>query len=128
MEKNTDSNTFTLRDNADIGTVKIANDVIGMIAALAAMEIDGVSAMAGNITSELMSRVGYRNLSKGVKVLYSTAIRFVWILSILMGYGYNIPATCQKAQTRVKTAVENMTGLEVVDVNIRIAGITMPQA
>ena len=127
MEKNTESNTFTLRDNADIGTVKIANDVIGMIAALAAMEIDGVSAMAGNITSELMSRVGYRKLSKGVKVLFDgNKIRVD--LSILMGYGYNIPATCQKAQTRVITAVENMTGLEVVDVNIRIAGITMPQA
>ena len=127
MEKNTDSSTFTLRDNADIGTVKIASDVIGMIAALAAMEIDGVSAMAGNITSELMSRVGYKNLSKGVKVLLDeNKVRVD--LSILMGYGYNIPATCQKAQTRVKTAVDNMTGLEVIDVNIRIAGITMPQA
>jgi uncharacterized alkaline shock family protein YloU len=46
----------------------------------------------------------------------------------MMSYGFNIPATCQQAQTRVKASVENMTGLEVTDVNIRIAGITMPKA
>ena len=49
-------------------------------------------------------------------------------LALMMAYGFNIPATCQQAQTRVKTTIENMTGLEVTDVNIRIAGITMPKA
>ena len=119
--------TYTIYDDQTIGKVQIADEVVAIIAGLAATEVEGVASMAGNITSELMSRVGYKNLSKGVKVLLDeNKVRVD--LSILMGYGYNIPATCQKAQTRVKTAVENMTGLEVIDVNIRIAGITMPQA
>ena len=49
-------------------------------------------------------------------------------LALMMAYGFNIPATCQQAQTRVKSTIENMTGLAVTDVNIRIAGITMPEA
>ncbi|WP_026504634.1 Asp23/Gls24 family envelope stress response protein [Butyrivibrio sp. NC3005] len=125
MENTKDNSSFALRDNAEIGSVKIANDVIGMIGALAAMEIDGVSAMAGNVTSEVLEKAGYKRLAKGVKVQLNG--KQVGIeLSLLMGYGYNIPATSQKVQTRVKNTIENMTGLDVTDVNVRIAGITMP--
>lgn len=124
MENTTDNSSFTLRDNADIGSVKIANDVIGMIAALAAMEIDGVSAMAGNVTSEVLQKAGYRKLSKGVRVQLNGK-KVKADIAVLMGYGYNIPATSQKVQSRVKTAIENMTGLEVTDVNVNIAGITV---
>ena len=125
MENTKDNSSFALRDNAEIGSVKIANDVIGMIGALAAMEIDGVSAMAGNVTSEVLEKAGYTRLAKGVKVQLNG--KQVGIeLSLLMGYGYNIPATSQKVQTRVKNTIENMTGLDVTDVNVRIAGITMP--
>lgn len=46
-------------------------------------------------------------------------------LAVTMEYGYNIPATCQRVQMKVKSAIENMTGLEVTDVNIRIAGINV---
>ncbi len=127
MDKNTDSSTFTLQDNADIGTVKIADDVIGMIAALAAMEIEGVSAMAGNITTELLGRVGHKNLANGVKVTFEGRSIHVK-LALMMNYGYNIQTTCQNVQTRVKNTVENMTGLKVEDVDIRIAGITIPRA
>ena len=125
MENTKDNSSFALRDNAEIGSVKIANDVIGMIGALAAMEIDGVSAMAGNVTSEVLEKAGYKRLAKGVKVQLNG--KQVGIeLSLLKGYGYNIPATSQKVQTRVKNTIENMTGLDVTDVNVRIAGITMP--
>ena len=106
------------------GTVKIADDVVAMIAALAATEVDGVAAMAGNLTNELLSRVGVRGLSRGAKVDVSG--RKVKVeLAITVEYGYNIPATCQRIQTKVKGAIENMTGLEVLDVNIRIAGINV---
>ncbi|MBO4456449.1 MAG: Asp23/Gls24 family envelope stress response protein [Butyrivibrio sp.] len=115
------------KENAGIGSVRIADDVVARIAALAALEVDGVSAMAGNYTSDVLEKVGRKNLSKGAKVIVGQDEAKV-DLSLMMAYGYNIPATCQLAQTRVKTAVENMTGLEVTDVNIRIAGITMPKA
>lgn len=106
------------------GTVKIADDVVAMIAALAATEVDGVAAMAGNLTNELLSRVGVRGLSRGARVEVSGKKVKVG-LAITMEYGYNIPATCQRVQAKVKSAIENMTGLEVLDVNIRIAGINV---
>ena len=68
MERELDRNTYVLQEE-NVGAVQIANDVVEMIAALAATEIEGVSAMAGNITHELMSRVGVKNLSKGVTSL-----------------------------------------------------------
>ena len=124
MEKAIDRNTYVLQEDANIGTVKIADDVVAMIAGIAATEVEGVCAMAGNITGELMSKVGVNKLSKGVKV--DVLENNVTVdLALTMEYGYNIPATCQKVQSKVKTAIENMTGLNVVDVNIRIAGVNM---
>lgn len=124
MEKEIDRNTYVLQEDDSIGTVKIADDVVAMIAGIAATEVEGVSAMAGNITNELMSKVGVNKLTKGVKVdVFEGNVTVD--LAVTMEYGYNIPATCQKVQEKVKAAIENMTGLSVVDVNIRIAGINM---
>ena len=124
MEREADRNTYVLQEDESIGTVKIADDVVAMIAGLAATEVVGVAAMAGNVSNELMSRVGMKKLSKGVKV--DVLDKHVTVdLAIMMEYGYNIPATCQKVQMKVKTAIENMTGLQVTDVNIRIAGVNM---
>ncbi|NLL80231.1 MAG: Asp23/Gls24 family envelope stress response protein [Clostridiales bacterium] len=124
MDKEMERNTYALTEDDKIGSVKIADDVVAMIAGIAATEIEGVAAMAGNITNELMSRVGMKNLTKGVKV--DVIGRTVKVdLALTMEYGYNIPATCQKVQEKVKAAIENMTGLEVSDVNIRIAGVNM---
>lgn len=124
MEREIENNTLVLKEDESIGTVKIADDVVAMIASLATTEIDGVSAMAGNITNELMSKVGMKNLTKGVRV--DVLENNVTVdLAVTMEYGYNIPATCQKVQQKVKSAIENMTGLNCTDVNIRIAGINM---
>lgn len=124
MEREIDKNTVVLKDDENIGEVQIADDVVAMIASLAATEVEGVSAMAGNITNELMSKVGMKSLTKGVKVeVTEQNVRVD--LAVTMEYGYNIPATCQKVQTKVKNAIENMTGLTCSDVNIRIAGINM---
>ena len=117
-------NTYVLQGNENIGSVQIADDVIAIIAGLAATEVDGVSAMAGNITNELMTKVGVKNLTKGVKV--DIIGQNVTIdLSLMLGYGYNIPTTCGKVQEKVKSTIENMTGLNVTDVNIRIASVDM---
>ena len=124
MEQETTKNSYVLNEDEKFGTVKIADDVVAMIAALAATEVDGVAAMAGNMTNELLSRVGVKSLSKGARVYVSNK-KVKVELAIAMEYGYNIPATCQRVQNRVKAAIENMTGLEVLDVNIRIAGINV---
>lgn len=123
MAKETDGKMYTLGADG-LGEVKIADDVVAVIAGYAATEVEGVSAMAGNITSDLMSKVGMKNLNKGVKVVVSDG-QVCADLAILIEYGFNIPATSKKVQDRVKNAIQNMTGLEVVDVNIRIAGVDM---
>ena len=124
MEREIDKKNLVLKEDESIGTVQIADDVVAMIASLATTEVDGVSAMAGNITNELMSKVGVKNLTKGVKV--EVQDKNVTVdLAVTMEYGYNIPATCQAVQQKVKNAIENMTGLTCSDVNIRIAGVNM---
>lgn len=117
-------NTYVLEGNENLGSVQVADDVIAVIAGLAATEVDGVCAMAGNITNELMTKVGVKNLTKGVKV--DIIGQDVTIdLSLMLDYGYNIPTTCGKVQEKVKSTVENMTGLNVTDVNVRIASVDM---
>ena len=124
MEKTIEQETYVLREDEDLGTVKIADDVVAMIAGLAATEVQGVAAMAGNITNELMSRVGVKNLAKGVKVEV-IGKRVKAELALIVEYGHNIPVVSQKVQEKVKSTVENMTGLEDSDVDIRISGVTM---
>ena len=124
MEKSVEQNTYVLQENDDLGTVKIADDVVAVIAGLAATEVKGVEAMAWNISNELMSKMGEKKLSKGVKVEVLDK-RVKADLNLIVEYGYNIPAISQKVQEKVKSTIENMTGLEVTDVNIRIAGVNM---
>ena len=124
MEKSVEQNTYVLQENDELGTVKIADDVVAVIAGLAATEVKGVASMAGNISNELMSKMGVKNLAKGVKVeMIGKSVRAD--LNLIVEFGYNIPAVSQKVQEKVKSTIENMTGLEVTDVNIRIAGVNM---
>lgn len=123
MAKEADKATHTLQGDA-FGEVRIADDVVANIAALAALEIEGVATTAGNITKELMSKAGMKTVNKGVRIEMVDSVVSVDI-ALIMEYGYNIPTTCKTVQERIKTAIENMTGLEVSDVNIRIAGIDM---
>ena len=117
-------NTHKVYENDTIGEVRIADEVVAIIAGLAATEVDGVDSMAGNITNELVGKLGMKILSKGVKV--DVTEEHVSVdLSLNIKYGYNIPEVSERVQERVKSAIENMTGLEVADVNIRIAGVDM---
>ncbi len=110
----------------EIGTVRIADDVVSTIIAYAAKEVDGVAGLAGNAGDGFLKKAGMKRPAMGVKVeLENGNVRAD--LSLIMDYGYNIPATCSKVQMRVRQAVENMTGLHVEDVNVRIAGIHMPE-
>ena len=117
-------NIYTIQDDSSMGEVKIADEVVAIIAALAATEVEGVASMAGNITNELISRLGMKNLSKGVKVDVLEGV--VTVSSALnMKYNYSIMDVSAKVQEKVKSAVENMTGLEVADVNVKVAGVEM---
>lgn len=108
-----------------VGSVKIANDVVAMIAAMAAMEVEGVPSMAGGITGSAVGRLGRAKLARCVKVDVSGGeVRAD--LNVMLHYGYNIPGTCSKVQNRVRTAIENMTGLKVSAVNVNISEIVMP--
>lgn len=116
--------TYTIQNDANMGDVKIADEVVAIIAALAATEVDGVASMAGNITNELVSKLGMKKLSKGVKVDVLEGIVTV-SLALNLKYNYSIVETTSKVQEKVKSAIENMTGLEVADINIRVAGVEM---
>lgn len=117
-------NIYTIQDDSSMGEVKIADEVVGIIAALAATEVEGVASMAGNITNELISRLGMKNLSKGVKVDVLEGVVTV-SLALNMKYNYSIMDVSAKVREKVKSAVENMTGLEVADVNVKVAGVEM---
>lgn len=127
MNKEQDNKTnYKVLDEGKIGEVQIADEVVAIIAGLAATEVEGVQAMAGNITNELVGKLGMKNLSKGVKVLV-TGESVVVDMAITMKYGYSIPETSQTVQEKVKAAIENMTGLFVSEVNIRIAGVNIDE-
>ena len=116
--------TYTIQNDPNIGEVKIADEVVAIIAALAATEVEGVASMAGNIKNELISMLGMKNLSKGVKVDVLEGIVTV-SLALNIKSDYSIVEVSKKVQEKVKSAVENMTGLEVADVNIKVAGVEM---
>ena len=119
-------NTHKVYEKDKIGEVQIADEVVAIIAGLAATEVDGVDSMAGNITNELVGKLGMKNLSKGVKV--DVTEEHVSVdLSLNMSYGYNIPSVSEMVQERVKSAIETMTGLTVLDVNIKIAGVNVSE-
>ena len=114
-----------IQDVSDgIGEVRISDEVVTIIAALAATEIEGVASLTGNITNELVSRLSKKSLSRGVRVAIIDGMIHV-DLSLIIRYGENLLETSKAVQERVKSTVENMTGLIVADVNIRIAGVDM---
>lgn len=111
-----------------LGEVQIAEEVITIIAGLAGTEVEGVCSMGGNITKELVSRLGMKNLSKGVRVEVTEEGKIEVFVTINIAYGYAIPAVSGNVQEKVKAAIENMTGLEVSGVNVRIADVDMKSA
>ena len=114
-EKDTKIN-HTVYNIEDVGQVQIADEVVAVIAGLAATEVEGVAKMSG--------KLGMKKLSKGVKVTI-TGTQVDVTLNLVLSYGVSIPKTSQEVQDKVKSAIETMTGLTVSEVNIRIAGIQM---
>lgn len=126
-EKNVTNYSATINVDNPCGKVKIADDVIASIAGVAATEVEGVAAMSGNITNEIVGKLGVKNLSKGVEIDVQEDIVTVK-LNLTMRYGYSIPKTSEEVQEKVKASIENMTGLKVSCVDIRIAGVELDKA
>lgn len=105
-------------------SVRIADDVVGVIAGIAAMEVEGVAGMSGGFAAEMSERMlGKKNLSKGVKVQVGEKEAAIDVY-IVVEYGVRIPDVAGKVQENVKRAVESMTGLECVQINIHIQGVS----
>ena len=124
MSKEEKRGVHMIHADGQLGEVQIADEVVATIAGLAATEVEGVASMEGNVTKELIGKLGVKNLSKGVKVLVTDNNVDV-DLALNIDYGYSIMKVSEKVQDRVKSAIENMTGLEVSMVNIRIMNVNM---
>jgi uncharacterized alkaline shock family protein YloU len=106
-------------EKTDMGNIQIAPEVIEVIAGLAAVEIEGVAGMSGGFVSGVTELLGRKNLAKGVKVEVGQKEAAVDV-SIVIEYGFKIPEVAGKIQDNVKHAIESMTGLDVVEVNVHI--------
>ena len=116
-------NTINIKSD-ESGEIKVADEVVAIIAGLAATEVEGVSSMAGNITNEIVSRLGMKNLSKGIQIEIADN-EVVVDVALNIAYGYSIPEVSTKVQEKVKSAIETTTGLSVATINVRIASVDM---
>ncbi len=110
----------------ELGVVRIADEVVSIIAGLAATEIEGVASMSGGIGGGIAEVLGRRNFSKGVKVEVGEEEAKIEIF-IVVEYGVRIPDVAWDIQESVKKAVENMTGLRVEHVNVHVQGVHFPK-
>lgn len=111
----------------EIGEVKIADDVVAIIAGLAAADVKGVASLSGNATREVIGKLGIKGLGKSIRLTVEDGEVHVW-LKVNIRYGYNIPETSEKVQDRVADAIETMTGLNVSEVNVRVNSVVMDKA
>ena len=111
----------------EMGIVKISDDVVGVIAALAATEVAGIVGMSGGLVGEITEILTTKkSLSKGVKVNVGESSATI-DLFMVVEYGIKIPEVAMQVQENVKKAVESMTGLTVSDINIHVQGISLPK-
>ena len=110
------------KDFVSESQIKISDDVVATISGLAASEVDGVDSMAGNITNEIVGKLGIKNSSKGVRIAID-GDEVTAELYINIKYGFRITDVTSQIQDKVKTAIENLTGLKVVAVNIHVVEI-----
>ena len=111
-----------ISNGEEYGSVQISEDVVSVIAGIAATEIPGVAGMSGGFTGGITEMLGMTNLSKGVKVEIGTEEVAVDTY-LVVDYGENIVAISKKVQDNVKKSIETMTGLEVVEVNVNVQGV-----
>jgi uncharacterized alkaline shock family protein YloU len=105
-----------------LGAVRIHKNVIASIAALAAVEIDGVKRVGGDFKSGLLELIGKKSTAS-IKVEFNKAEEVKVEVPLIVKYGYNIPDVASKVQENVRNNLEKMTDLSIKDININIQGI-----
>lgn len=110
----------------ELGNIHISEDVLAVIAAAAALEVEGVSALAANLGSDLAELLGKKNLAKGVRV-QTDGDEVTIEISVMVRYGYTIPDVAKAVQDAVYSSVESMSSLTVRGVNVNVSGITLEQ-
>lgn len=108
---------------SDNGSIKISDDVVKIIAGMAAMEIQGVSGMSGGLAGGIAEKLGRKNLSRGVKAEVGEKEATIDIF-VIVEYGAPIKDVAFQIQAKVKNAVEGMTGLKVLEVNVNVQGVS----
>lgn len=111
-----------MTENGSQGTIQIADDVVAVIASLAATKTKGVAGMSGGITEGWAKRVGGKNVTRGVSVEVGQ-VEAAIDLRVIVQYGEKIHEVAKQLQENVKEAVETMTGLRVVEVNVKVEGV-----
>ncbi len=122
----TDFNNLDKKENSSevIGQIQISEEVISVIAGTAALEIEGVKGVAGNITGEIIEKFGRKNQTKGVRIKLED--QKVWVhINLVVKSGHKIPLVSAEVQKRVKTALETMTSLTVVTVNVKVVAVSI---
>ncbi|MBR1398083.1 MAG: Asp23/Gls24 family envelope stress response protein [Selenomonadaceae bacterium] len=115
-----------LKSDSALGTIRIADEVVSIIAGLAATEIEGIAGMSGGLVGGIAEMLGRKNFSKGVKVEVGEREAAI-DLYIIVKYGVRIPDVALAAQENIKRAIETMTGLSVVEVNVHVQGVSFPE-
>ena len=118
--------TKVLDKKGVLGAVRIADEVVSIIAGLAATEVDGIAGMSGGLVGGIAEMLGKKNFAKGVKVEVGEKEAAI-DLYIIVKYGVRIPDVALSVQENVKQAIETMTGLSVVEVNIHVQGVVFPE-
>lgn len=113
-------------NETEINGIKISDEVVAQIAGKAASEVAGVAGMSGGIVGGISEMLGKKSFSRGVKVQVGEKETTI-DLYIIVEYGARIPDIAWEIQNKVKTVVENMTGLKVVDINIHVQGLNLPK-
>ena len=117
-----DEKNIQIEGNNSFGDVVIADEVLAIIAGIAATEVEGVHSMDGGWSGQFISKLGIKDLARGVKVQVREG-EVKLDLSLNMEYGYAIPKVSDLVQDKVSASINNMTGLNVSEVNIRISGV-----
>ncbi|MFD3157391.1 Asp23/Gls24 family envelope stress response protein [Haloimpatiens sp. FM7330] len=116
-----------IKEQSNVGIVKISDEVVSIIAGLAASEIEGIAGISAGLVGEITQILsGKKNLSKGVKVTVAEESATI-DLFIVVEYGVSIPEVCDKVQRNVIKSVETMTGLKVSAVNIYVQNVIFPK-
>lgn len=120
-----DETIIERQKGTESGSIRVADEVVAIIAGLAATEVDGVAGMSGGIAGGIAEMLGRKNLAKGVKVEVGEREAAVDAF-IIVEFGVRIPDVALKIQEKVKNAIENMTGLNVIEVNVHVQGVAFP--